>query len=328
MIRKDIQFLLLIIQLVDGFRRFRSDFDTTGYAVECRGAHAHAPGMHPHPCVYYSSICNSVTEPQMIIYNGNERLCHPRLQVYPAGIDSNVPKVRICLEKSLIYNFSEDTDLEISCEFVSDQCQIAQRSGDKLKCQYCSQNNYGENCQPSDSIVLGCGTYCESCVSNYCGTCKEGYSPASSTDLKCRLNCQPNHSSCSNENGVYSFYGCRKGYELVGNQCVACPLNCTQCVTGVCTACKSQYSLKDGQCFGDINCIRFDYNYDPNTGLAVGITCQQCDFRYFYNPNQQKCTLCNEQPDLKDCLICFNATECKICQGTHVITADKKCTPF
>ncbi|CAK73909.1 unnamed protein product (macronuclear) [Paramecium tetraurelia] len=325
MFRKDIQFLILIIQLVDGFRRFENDFDATGFSVECPSGYYHAPGMHPHPCVSYSLICRQVTKLQMIVYSGVEKLCHPRAQLESPGSNLYLPKVKFCLNKTLIYNYSEDTDLKISCEIASNQCLIAQRSGDKLKCLYCPANYQGENCLPK---VLNCGSNCGSCESNYCGTCKEGYSPDSSTDLYCRLACQPKHSSCSKENGVYSFQGCIKGYELVGSQCLACPLNCTQCVTGVCMECVFQYSLKDGQCFGDINCTRFDYNYDPNTGLAVGITCQQCDLTYFYNPNQQKCTLCKEQPDLKNCFICFNATECKVCYGTHVITADKKCTPF
>ncbi|CAD8213883.1 unnamed protein product [Paramecium octaurelia] len=118
---------------------------------------------------------------------------------------------------------------------------------------------------------------------------------------------------------VYTHF---KGVEKVTSQCVACPFKCAQCVTGVCTACEFQYFLKDGQCFGDINCVRFDYNYDPNTGLPIGILVNNVTSDIFI------IQVCKEQPDLKDCLICFNATECKICQRTHVITADKKCTPF
>ncbi|CAK92593.1 unnamed protein product (macronuclear) [Paramecium tetraurelia] len=230
-----------------------------------------------------------------------------------------------CTDKTLIYEYEENTDLVLSCQFVSNECLIAQKSGDIIKCQYCE----GEECSQSFSTLnhyLGCGKNCASCGSSFCATCKEGFSSSNSTDLSCSLACQATHLSCSNDNGVYSFQGCRKGYELVDNQCVACSFKCAQCVTGVCTACQFQYFLKDGQCFGDINCTRFDYNYDPNTGLAVGITCQVCDFGYFYNPSQQKCTLCKLQPGLERCLICFNATECKICVGISVLTADKKCT--
>ncbi|CAK74558.1 unnamed protein product, partial (macronuclear) [Paramecium tetraurelia] len=158
--------------------------------------------------------------------------------------------------------------------------------------------------------------------------CKEGYSPQSDTDLYCSLACQTGHLTCSLTNNVYAFEGCKKGYEMVGNQCVACPNRCTVCVMGICSECEFHYFLKDNQCFGDINCTRFDYKYDPNTGLANGIICQICDFGFFYNPNQQQCTRCKEQPGLENCLICFNSTQCKICKGTHIITADKRCIPF
>ncbi|CAD8214206.1 unnamed protein product [Paramecium octaurelia] len=324
MIRKDIQLFLLILQLVNGFRSLSNTYNKASYLVECRGGHYHAPGMNPHPCVYYNSACSSVTEPKMIKANGNEMLCHPRLRQYIVWPYQYFEEVLFCQNQAIIYEYSESTDLVLSCLFVVDSCAIAQKSGDIIKCQYCNGYRTGEKCQQP----ISCGSNCASCAANYCETCKEGFSQSSSADLQCSLACQTGHLSCSKVDGVYAFEGCKKGYELIDNQCVACPPKCTNCVMGICSQCEYHYHLKDNQCFGDINCTRLDYTYDPNTGLAIGMTCQICDFGYFYNTTQQKCTLCKQQPGLEKCLICFNATECKICLGTHVITADKKCIPF
>ncbi|CAD8187986.1 unnamed protein product [Paramecium octaurelia] len=58
----------------------------------------------------------------------------------------------LCLDKSLTYKYSEDTDLAISCEYVINNRYIAQRSGD-IKCQYCKGNNQGENCEPQGGYI-------------------------------------------------------------------------------------------------------------------------------------------------------------------------------
>ncbi|CAD8161406.1 unnamed protein product [Paramecium octaurelia] len=328
MIRLQIQIFLLTFQVANGFRTLYDIYDKSGYLITCHGlTHSHAPGMHPHPCVAYNPICESVTEPKMVIADGQEILCHPRLRFYSIWTIPYYEEMVFCYYQAILYDYSESTDLVLSCKEIPNtqgECFLAQKAGDIIKCQYCSTVRFGEFC----NLSIDCGNNCASCTSNYCGTCKEGFSPSDNADLKCTLACQTGHKQCSNTNGVYAFEECKQGYEKVDNQCVACPNKCTTCVMGICSACEFHYHLKDNQCFGELNCTKVAYILDPNTGLAVGMTCEICDFGYFYNSSQQKCTRCKDEPGLENCLICMNPTECKICKGTHVITADKKCIPF
>ncbi|CAD8167906.1 unnamed protein product [Paramecium octaurelia] len=252
MIKTEIKLLFLVLQLVNAFRsQYGSpddaSFDQDGFQFDCKGGHYHAPGMHPHPCVYFHSDCQYVTETKMIISNGNEMLCHPRVKQYIMWPFQYYEKVLFCQHQAGIYEYSENTDLVLSCQFVLQDCIIAQKSGDIIKCQFCYQYRKGQYCQD----LINCGNNCASCTSNYCQTCKEGYSPQSDTDLYCSLACQTGHLTCSLTNNVYAFEGCKKGYEMVGNQCVACPNRCTVCTMGICSECEFHYFLKDNQCFGD-----------------------------------------------------------------------------
>ncbi|CAK88624.1 unnamed protein product (macronuclear) [Paramecium tetraurelia] len=311
MISKQIH--LLIFQVIFGYRTYFKYVYDFAEPVTCPLYHIHSPGMHPHPCVGQYDICQLVQEIKVIIINQHEVLCHPRFQLSD--------------QTSVIFDYSENTDFVISSQVIPNhqkKCILAQKAGDILKCQFCFFQTYGEYCQ----LPNPCGIRCASCPQNLCETCQEGFSPSDSNDLICTLTCQAKHKQCTIVNSIYAFEGCKQGYELVDNECVACPNKCITCVMGICTACEFQYHLKDNQCFGDINCTKVAYILDPNTGLAVGMTCEICDFGYFYNQNQQKCTQCKDEPGLENCFICFNATECKICKGTHVITEDKKCIPF
>ncbi|EAR97206.1 REJ domain protein (macronuclear) [Tetrahymena thermophila SB210] len=105
-----------------------------------------------------------------------------------------------------------------------------------------------------------------------------------------------------------------------------CPIGCSQCTnTGICSACVTNYTIKNNYCY--INCNSNQYaviidlnsteqkcqSCDPSclTCFGTAVSCTSCINNYFLN-NSQQCQQCDQSclnctGDSKSCTVCANS---------------------
>ncbi|CAD8121697.1 unnamed protein product [Paramecium sonneborni] len=147
----------LIIQSAFGWRDYKQDFRTVfpdGNDL-CPEFHVHMPGLHPHQCVSYASVCNGVTEVQAIFSNNFYYLCHPRFKTENMTKDEisvfcQHPfylKIELSFTDGLMYYSCEKKrEIELCLIHLAYPKDFEIDLGYIYDCQFCKPPYFGRDC--------------------------------------------------------------------------------------------------------------------------------------------------------------------------------------
>ncbi|CAD8117465.1 unnamed protein product [Paramecium primaurelia] len=309
----------IFISAVIGQKEYSNYYGVFGSDYElCPDLHTYVPGMHPHQCVSYASVCQGVTTVVIkTLTNGTQHICHPRYQPFLIGAitkDSYSVHCGYQFGYSLVMELLYDGLYKYYCGDFRNQglslqrCLIVVSQYGQNKCLYCKfpffdyeckqvQIGFNQQSAGTPSTVQKCNGQCLDCNGQgYCNQCREGFSSKDGYDISCSLDCQ-GFRSCylDTQQNVIGNPGCKSGYYGAESKCFYSYIyRCQDAYQG--TSGMGCYKCQDGFFLGRYYaqnayytyCYQYDWNCHKDRQSVFEKRDTWNDYKYFVY-----CQLCD-----------------------------------